>query len=175
LSRETVTVDALGHTEGEVVIENNVDPDCENAGSYDNVVYCTVCGEELSRETIKVDALGHSYTSEVTTQPTCTEKGVMTYTCLCGDSYTEDIPATGHHYEDGNCTCGHRYGDVNNDNQVNAVDVAYLNAYRNGKIALDEAIWRTYDKDGSGKIETDEIQELLVYVLGLPNTTSSGV
>ncbi len=38
----------------------------------------------------------HSYTSEVTTPATCTEDGVMTYTCECGDSYTESIPATGH-------------------------------------------------------------------------------
>lgn len=38
----------------------------------------------------------HSYTSSVTTQPTCTEKGVRTYTCTCGDFYTEEIPALGH-------------------------------------------------------------------------------
>ncbi len=38
----------------------------------------------------------HSYTSEVTTAATCTEDGLMTYTCECGDSYTESIPATGH-------------------------------------------------------------------------------
>ncbi|MCD7822974.1 MAG: carbohydrate-binding domain-containing protein, partial [Oscillospiraceae bacterium] len=41
----------------------------------------------------------HSYTSAVTTAATCTENGVMTYTCSCGDSYTEVIPATGHDYE----------------------------------------------------------------------------
>lgn len=38
----------------------------------------------------------HSYTSEVTTAATCEEKGVLTYTCTCGDSYTEEIVATGH-------------------------------------------------------------------------------
>lgn len=38
----------------------------------------------------------HSYTSTVTKQPTCTATGVRTYTCSCGDSYTEVIPATGH-------------------------------------------------------------------------------
>ncbi len=41
----------------------------------------------------------HSYTGEVTTEPTCTEPGVMTYTCSCGDSYTEEIPASDHSYE----------------------------------------------------------------------------
>lgn len=40
----------------------------------------------------------HSYTSAVTTQPTCTEPGEMTYTCACGHSYTEAIAPNGHSY-----------------------------------------------------------------------------
>lgn len=39
----------------------------------------------------------HSYTSSVTKQPTCCNPGVRTYTCSCGSSYTESIPATGNH------------------------------------------------------------------------------
>ena len=38
----------------------------------------------------------HSYTNRITKQPTCTVSGTRTYTCSCGDSYTETIPATGH-------------------------------------------------------------------------------
>ena len=38
----------------------------------------------------------HSYTSKITTPATCTKTGVKTYTCSCGDSYTESIKATGH-------------------------------------------------------------------------------
>lgn len=38
----------------------------------------------------------HSYTSTITKQPTCTEDGVLTYVCSCGDKYTETIAATGH-------------------------------------------------------------------------------
>lgn len=37
----------------------------------------------------------HSYDAEVT-DPTCTEVGCTTYTCDCGDSYAEEIPALGH-------------------------------------------------------------------------------
>lgn len=40
----------------------------------------------------------HSYSSKVTQAATCTEKGVKTYTCSCGKSYTESIKATGHSY-----------------------------------------------------------------------------
>ena len=36
---------------------------------------------------------------QVTTAATCTENGVMTYTCtMCSDTKTEVIPATGHAY-----------------------------------------------------------------------------
>ncbi|MBQ6864327.1 MAG: Ig-like domain-containing protein, partial [Clostridia bacterium] len=92
-------VAALGHTEGEVVVENNVAPDCVNEGSYDNVVYCTVCDAELSRETVTVDALGHKYEA-VVTAPTCTEEGFTTYTCsVCDDSYVADKVAALDHTE----------------------------------------------------------------------------
>lgn len=38
----------------------------------------------------------HNYLKEITKQPTCTEEGITTYTCDCGDTYTEPIPAKGH-------------------------------------------------------------------------------
>ena len=40
----------------------------------------------------------HSYTGTVTQAASCITNGVMTYTCSCGASYTEPIPATGHAY-----------------------------------------------------------------------------
>ncbi len=39
----------------------------------------------------------HSYTPEVVEEPTCGAEGVMKYTCECGDSYNEPIPATNEH------------------------------------------------------------------------------
>ncbi|MBR5515257.1 MAG: InlB B-repeat-containing protein, partial [Clostridia bacterium] len=41
----------------------------------------------------------HSYNKTVT-EADCVNDGVITYTCSCGDSYTETIPATGHSYGD---------------------------------------------------------------------------
>ncbi|MBR4881971.1 MAG: InlB B-repeat-containing protein, partial [Clostridia bacterium] len=50
----------------------------------------------------------HSYTSKVTTAATCTSAGVKTFTCSCGNSYTEAIAALGHSYTttttDATCT-----------------------------------------------------------------------
>lgn len=41
----------------------------------------------------------HSYTSTVTKEPTCTEKGEKTFTCTRdGSTYTEEIPALGHEW-----------------------------------------------------------------------------
>lgn len=47
------------------------------------------------------DTHTHSYTGTVTTAATCTTAGVKTFTCECGDSYTENIPATGHKWDAG--------------------------------------------------------------------------
>lgn len=38
----------------------------------------------------------HNYNAQVTTPATCTAVGVKTYSCICGDSYTEELAATGH-------------------------------------------------------------------------------
>ena len=67
---------ALGHTEGEAIVENNVDPDCTNTGSYDLAVYCTVCDAEISRETVTVAALGHTEVIDAAVEPTCTSTGL---------------------------------------------------------------------------------------------------
>ena len=48
---ETVDIPANGHTEGKAVRENVVSATKDHKGSYDEVVYCTVCKTELSRVT----------------------------------------------------------------------------------------------------------------------------
>ena len=94
---ETRATAALGHTEGEAVEENRNEAGCTESGSYDSVVYCTVCGAELSRETVTLPAAGHSYTASVTAA-SCIETGYTTYTCSrCGDTYTSDeVAPLGH-------------------------------------------------------------------------------
>lgn len=64
----------------------------------------TACGNNDAKtpetETVaeKTEAHEHAYKEAVTTAATCTEEGVKTYTCECGDTYTEAIPATGHSF-----------------------------------------------------------------------------
>lgn len=60
--------DALGHTPSDAVEENRVEPTDTENGSYDSVVYCSVCGEELSRETITIDSAVFTVTIKNTTK-----------------------------------------------------------------------------------------------------------
>ena len=64
-------------------------------------------GDDVPEETTEAPEHTHAHEGVVTTEATCTEDGVKTFTCPCGDSYTEAIAATGHAYEDGVCgVCG---------------------------------------------------------------------
>ena len=105
---QDVIVPALGHTEGEAVKENEVAADCENDGSYDTVVYCTVCGEELSRETTTTAALGHTEAEAVEenrVEADCENDGsydMVVYCSVCGEELSREsfvIDALGHDYE----------------------------------------------------------------------------
>ncbi len=59
-----------------------------------NVVYCGTADEPNV-------IVPHYLTRKITKKATCTEDGVIIYTCTeCNESYTEKIPATGHKYND---------------------------------------------------------------------------
>ena len=107
--KDETTIPAKGHVKGEVKIENATESTCEKGGSYDEVVYCTVCNKELSRTTVKTEAKGHKWNNgKVTTEPTYAEEGVKTYTCTaCGATKTEVIPKRNMEY-----TVGSTYQDI---------------------------------------------------------------
>ena len=66
---------------------------------------CTIVGDECTECHRKVHS--HNHIDEVTTAPTCENDGVKTWTCSCGDWYTEGIPALGHSTSCGICSeCG---------------------------------------------------------------------
>ena len=89
------------HTPAEPVIENELAATCTAAGSYDAVVYCAECGEELSRESFTVEALGHDFGEWVeTTAPSCTAEGEETRACSrCDAVETRPVAMIDHSYE----------------------------------------------------------------------------
>ena len=89
----TEEIPATGHTE---VKDEAVEATCEKDGLTEGS-HCSVCGKVLEEQKA-VLATGHSWNAgEITKKATCEEVGVKTYTCAnCGNTKTEDIPATGH-------------------------------------------------------------------------------
>ncbi len=82
---------------GEPVIEEEVYVTCKTNGSYEEVIYCTTCNEELSREYVVVPATGHSYTY--------TDKGDGTHIKSCTEG--DDTTTEAHSYKNSFCTlCG---------------------------------------------------------------------
>ncbi|MBR3234328.1 MAG: GBS Bsp-like repeat-containing protein, partial [Atopobiaceae bacterium] len=87
---EVEQIPALGHDPMEATRQNEVAATCEEDGSYESVVVCSRCGEELSRETVKADKLGHAPADPVEenrVEPTCSAEGsreLVTYCGRCG-------------------------------------------------------------------------------------------
>ena len=85
----------------ETVILNQKEPTCDTNGQT-GIVYCETCSEILDFG-IEIPAKGHTWDKgTVTTEATCTEPGVKTFTCrFCDATKEEAIPAWGHCYDNG--------------------------------------------------------------------------
>ena len=80
-------VPAHTHTPGEPVQESVVPASCTAEGSYDEVVYCTGCNEELSREHKTIDKLAHTPGKAV-------QEKVVPASCTVEGSYDEVVYCT---------------------------------------------------------------------------------
>ena len=93
----TETIGKTAHSFGSYTYNNDA---TESADGTETAV-CSVCGERSTRTAAGTKlAHVHSYTESVTTMPACTTDGVKTFSCSCGSSYTEAIPAAGHQFGD---------------------------------------------------------------------------
>ena len=97
-----VEIGTIAHTPGTAVIENKIDADCVNAGSYDEVFYCTECGNEISREHKTIDALGHNFVLAEHKDSTCAQKGYDLYKCSrCDDQKKTELALKAHTWDNG--------------------------------------------------------------------------
>ena len=152
----TEVLTATGHVEAEAVEENRIEATCGTNGSYEMVVYCSICGEELSRTPYVIEATGeHVYVETERKEASCTEEGYIVYTCGCGATYTEIIPTNGEHIPEGGieggkwfagedangnkfhyqvCECGeHINAEPHNYEYVETVVDQVENHYQDGK------------------------------------------
>ncbi len=94
------TIKAKGHINSVVVKENIKDSTCSAEGSYENVVYCSVCGEEVSRKTETIAKKAHTEVTVAAVAPTCTETGLSSgkHCSVCKEVIVaqEIVAALGH-------------------------------------------------------------------------------
>ena len=80
------------HSVCSFVKENVIAPTCKAEGSYDEVIYCTECEEELSRTTQSVAKLAHTLSESVKENeivPTCTAEGSYDEVIYCTECEEE--------------------------------------------------------------------------------------
>lgn len=78
-------------------VSNREDPTCGKDGYIDYICMVGKCGATF-RHTLPATGQHTWNEGVVTRKPTCTEKGVRTFTCsVCHNIRTEDIPTTGEH------------------------------------------------------------------------------
>ncbi len=151
-------IPAKGHYPDSAVTENSVETTCTKDGSYDEVVYCSVCKTELSRETKIISALGHTWDEGVIIkQPTIKEAGIKTYTCkVCGTTKTETIPKL----------TDVKIGDLNNDGKINQKDLAMLSKYMRNPTAnpLSELALLAADINGDNTVNQKDLAILSKYL-----------
>ena len=89
---------AKGHSKGDAKKEKEVAATCTTDGSYDEVIYCTVCKAEISRESKTTPAAGHSFGAwTVVKEATCTAEGHETRVCsVCSAKEDKDIGKLSH-------------------------------------------------------------------------------
>jgi hypothetical protein len=95
---EVVVIPATGHNYVEVP-GSYVAPTYESEGKEADQK-CENCGDVITGAPIDklVQEHTHAYVETARVEATCCENGYVTFTCECGDSYTEEIAALGHDY-----------------------------------------------------------------------------
>ena len=153
------------HTPGKSRRVNVVPASCEEEGSYDEVIYCNACGEELSRSTKTIPFADHSlqYIPEV--KSTYDAPGVKAhYQCTVCDKLFAD--------EAGNVEVTDddlhiplvemKIGDINKDYEITVMDATYIQEYLSYQRSLNGGVYEPVEKgsrdftvadvDGDGRI-----------------------
>ena len=164
------------HIFGEGVVTEA--PDCYNTGT--KTYTCSVCGYQ-TYETLA--ALGHkfaasepycqngcgavnpdyvpphthNYISAITTAPTCTQAGVKTFTCSCGDTYTEPVAALGHNYGEWAQTKAPTCTEAGEETRTCTRDVSHTETREVAALGHSFAAGEPYCQNGCGAVNPDYV------------------
>lgn len=138
------------HTPKEPVKENEVAATCEADGSYDSVVYCSICNAKISSETKTIEKLGHQLGTWTVEKPaTETEKGLEKAVCQregCTHFETREIPKLTHTHTGGKATCSHKAVCETCNEEYGELDPAN---HEGETVTKENEVAATCDKEGS--------------------------
>ena len=166
------------HTPGEAVQENVVPASCKAEGSYDEVVYCTECGEEISREHKTIDMAKHTIKIKPGRAATTEADGWKThfYCTECGKLFTNFSATNETTWENvriPRIVTG-KLGDVDGDGEVTVLDVTYLQRVLAGVKDKDATVEKLGDVDGDGDLTMIDTTKLQRWLLGLNQDLNIG-
>lgn len=84
-------------TENETAVSESTETPAESTDATTGSENDTVVSDEDGEAVPETEAVHeHEYAEEIVVAATCTESGTVSYTCECGDTYSEEIEPTGH-------------------------------------------------------------------------------
>lgn len=134
---------------------------------YVSVYKCAVCEDEEEMGSY----FQHTYTAKLTKEATCSVEGEKTYTCTCGESYTETVPTNDSHNwvagasEAGvttySCSCGATKTVVvaTADTAVSVSAADELQLDEGASIALDNAVKEQLGEETEIKVSVEVVEE----------------
>ncbi len=147
-----VYADEIPKSDHKEVIDQAVEPTETEDGKTEGS-HCSVCNKVIKpQEVIPATGHKHSYQEEETKKATCTEEGIKTYICSCGDKKTEKIPLADHQYKEKRTPA-----TINADGKVQQICAVCSDIKTETVISSPRITWGKTDFSYDGKVKTPAI------------------
>ena len=176
-----VTPPVHEHTPGEPVQENVVPASCTAAGSYDEVIYCTECGEEVSRTPKTIAKLAHTliHYDEVPATETATGTKEHYQCSVCSKLFSDaagtvEVTAASLIIPKLPPAVTGKLGDADGDGEVTIIDVTIIQRVLSSIKPSTEAIEKLGDVDKDGMLTVLDATIIQRWLLGLEQNRGIG-
>ena len=157
------------HTPAPAVRENEVFASCTAQGSYDEVIYCTSCGEEISRTPKTVSALGHSlqYVEEIPATPIADGTRAHYVCTRCGKLFADANGAAELSRQDLVLKAEYILGDADGDGSVTILDATFIQRALVGIVLPSPCDEKAADVDGDGDMTIMDVTYIQRALVGI--------